>query len=209
MGVAKPGEATARREPAGSGARRGRREQLLEVAVELFATKGYAETTMRDIAEATGILAGSIYHHFSSKEAMLDEILRGFLIPLHERFAAVEREGGDPRETLSELIRISFARIHDSTHAVAVYQNESGNLLHQEAFAYVGDYSARVEQIWLRVLTAGQESGAVRADFDVKLAYLFIRDAIWSAVRWYRPGGQLRPETVADQYLDLLYGGLT
>jgi len=40
------------------------------------------------------------------------------------------------------------------------------------------------------------------------VAYLFIRDAIWSAVRWYRPGGQLRPETVADQYLDLLYGGL-
>ncbi|GAA2737648.1 TetR/AcrR family transcriptional regulator [Actinocorallia aurantiaca] len=208
MGVAKPRETVAKGEPAGSGAKGGRREQLLEVAVELFATKGYAETTMRDIADATGILAGSIYHHFASKEAMLDEILRGFLIPLHERFAAVEREGGGPRETLSELIRISFSCIHDSPHAVAVYQNETDNLLRQEAFAYVGEHSARIEQIWLRVLRAGQESGAIRPDFDAKVAYLFIRDAIWSAVRWYRPGGQLRPETVADQYLDLLYGGL-
>ncbi|WP_106403657.1 TetR/AcrR family transcriptional regulator [Actinocorallia populi] len=205
MGVARSGEATTGREP---GARRGRRDQLLEVAAGLFATKGYAETTMRDIADATGILAGSIYHHFSSKEAMLDEFLRGFLVDLHERFSAAERKNADPQETLSELIRISFSCIHDSPHAVAVYQNESANLKRQEAFAYVGDYGARSEQIWLRVLTAGQEAGVVRPDLDVKVAYLFIRDAVWSAVHWYRPGGQLSLETVADQYLDLLYGGL-
>ncbi len=205
MGVAKSGEATVGRDP---GARRGRRDQLLEVAAGLFATKGYAETTMRDIADATGILAGSIYHHFSSKEAMLDELLRGFLADLHERFAAAERENADPQETLSALIRISFSCIHDSPHAVAVYQNESPNLQRQESFAYVRDYSLRNEQIWLRVLTAGQEAGLVRPDLDVKVTYLFIRDAVWSAVRWYRPGGHLSPETVADQYLDLLYGGL-
>ncbi|GAA0950071.1 TetR/AcrR family transcriptional regulator [Actinocorallia libanotica] len=205
MGVARSGEAATGREP---GARSGRRDQLLEIAAGLFATQGYAETTMRDIADATGILAGSIYHHFSSKEAMLDELLRGFLVDLHERFAAAERENTDPQETLSTLIRISFSCISESPHAVAVYQNESATLQRQEAFAYVGDYGVRIERIWLRVLTAGQEAGVVRSGLDVKVAYLFMRDAIWSAVRWYRPGGQLSLETVADQYRDLLYGGL-
>jgi AcrR family transcriptional regulator len=206
MGSAKSDGTTAGRGPA---ARYGRREQLLEVAVELFATKGYSETTMRDIADATGILAGSIYHHFASKEAMLDEILRGFLTDLHERFAAAERAGGDdPGETISELIRIAFSCIHDSPHAVAVYQNESAALQDQQSFAYIGDYTARIEQIWLRLLTEGQRTGLIRPELEMKIAYRFIRDAIWSAVRWYRPGGPLSLDTVAAQYRDLLYGGL-
>ncbi|GAB2843878.1 TetR/AcrR family transcriptional regulator [Actinocorallia aurea] len=207
MAGTKPREAAQKRTGRTS-ARADRREQLLGVAAELFATRGYAETTMRDIADASGILAGSIYHHFSSKEAILDAILQEFLVGLHGRFSAVEKAGNDPRETLSELIRISFLTIQDTPHEVAVYQNETDNLLRHQDFAYVGDYSLRIEQIWLRVLTAGQMSGIVRPDFDVKLAYLFIRDAIWSAVRWYRPGGQFRGDALADQYLELLYGGL-
>ncbi|GAA0957057.1 TetR/AcrR family transcriptional regulator [Actinocorallia libanotica] len=207
MGVARS-RGTAVKEEAAD-ARRNRREHLLEAAVELFATKGYAATTMRDIADASGILAGSIYHHFASKEAMLDEALRDFLVRLYERFAAAERAGDDPRETLSRLVRISFLSIHESPHAVAVYQNETGSdVLRKEAFAYVTDYGNRIEQVWLRVLTTGQMSGMVRPDFDVKVGYLFIRDAIWSAVRWYRPGGQMTPENLAEQYLGLLYKGL-
>lgn len=185
-----------------------RRARLLEVAAELFATQGYAETTMRDIADKAGILAGSIYHHFSSKEAMLDEILRDFLTRLYEQFSAIEQEDDNPREALSKLVRVSFSWIHDSPHAVAVYQNESDNLVRQEAFSYVADYSLKIEEVWLRVLTRGQTSGVFRPDLDVKVSYLFVRDAIWSAVRWYRPGGQLKPETVAGQFLALLHGGL-
>lgn len=185
-----------------------RRARLLAVAAELFATKGYAATTVRDIADNSGILAGSIYHHFSSKEAMLDEILRDFLSRLYERFSEIERQGDDPREALSKLIRVSFGWIHEAPHAVAVYQNESDNLIGQEAFAYVGDYSLKIEHIWLRVLTAGQTSGVFRPDLDIKVSYLFVRDAIWSSVRWYRPGGQLTSERLADEFLALALNGL-
>ena len=55
-----------------------RRSELLLIAAELFATKGFKNTTVRDIAEASGILSGSLYHHFDSKESMVDEILRTF-----------------------------------------------------------------------------------------------------------------------------------
>ncbi|GAA3940619.1 TetR/AcrR family transcriptional regulator [Actinomadura viridis] len=207
MAVARSRKGSPKGEPAKGGGF-DRRGQLLAVAAELFATQGYSKTTVRDIADAAGILAGSIYHHFDSKEAMLDEILRELLSGLHERFAAIEGRDDDPRATLSELVRASFAAIDEAPHAVAVYQNESGNLAREEAFAYIGAYSARIEKIWLRVLTAGQASGVFRPDLDVKPTYLFIRDAVWSTVRWYRPGGRLRSEAVADHYLGLLYGGL-
>ncbi|TDC71554.1 TetR/AcrR family transcriptional regulator [Actinomadura sp. GC306] len=186
----------------------GRRARLLAVAAELFATQGYAGTTVRDIADKSGILPGSIYHHFSSKEDMLDVILRDFLTRLYEGFSEIERQGDDPREALSKLIRVSFAWIAEAPHAVAVYQNESDNLIGQEGFEYVADYSLKVEQIWLRVLTAGQTSGVFRPDLDIKVSYLFVRDSIWSAVRWYRTGGQLTPESVADEFLALAFHGL-
>src|SRR5262249_57938903 len=45
-----------------------RREEILAIAAKIFADKGYASTTVREIADAAGILSGSLYHHFDSKE---------------------------------------------------------------------------------------------------------------------------------------------
>lgn len=185
-----------------------RRAELLGIAAKLFATRGYRQTTVRDIADAAGILSGSLYHHFGSKEEMLDEILRGFMGQLLARFTEIEKESADPREALDRLIAHSFTVIHESPHAVALYQNESGTLAARPGFEYVDQWGRRIERIWLRVLKSGQESGAFRADVDAHLTYRFIRDTVWCSVRWYRPRGKFRHEAVAEQYLSILYGGL-
>ncbi|MCC5576349.1 TetR/AcrR family transcriptional regulator [Microtetraspora sp. AC03309] len=186
-----------------------RRAELLGIAARLFATQGYARTTVRDIAEDAGILSGSLYHHFSSKEAMLDEILRDFLGQLLVRFTEIEkREGVTPKEKLDELVLHAFVTIHDSPHAVALYQKESGALSHQAAFEYVNKYSHENDEVWLRVLAAGQQSGAFRADIDVDLLYRSMRDSIWATVRWYQPGGGYDPAELAEHFLGILYGGL-
>ncbi len=52
----------------------------------MFAEQGLRTTTVRDIADSAGILSGSLYHHFDSKESMVDEILRGFLDRLFARY---------------------------------------------------------------------------------------------------------------------------
>ena len=57
----------------------GRRADVVQLAGELFAQKGYRATTVREIADAAGILSGSLYHHFDSKESIGDEILSGFI----------------------------------------------------------------------------------------------------------------------------------
>lgn len=193
--------------PGGSGDS-DRRGQLLNIAAAMFATRGYAETTVRDIADEAGILSGSLYHHFSSKEAVLDEILRGFLTALFERFSKIEQETEDPREALDELIVASFEAISATPHAVALYQSQVVALSHQPGFEYVGEYSAEIEKIWLRLLVAGQEAGVFRADVDMNITYRFIRDTVWASVRWYRPRGKYKPGSVAKQYRNLLYGGL-
>jgi AcrR family transcriptional regulator len=185
-----------------------RRDELLGIAARLFAERGFKNTTVRDIADAAGILSGSLYHHFDSKEAMLDEILRDFMGGLHASFAAIVAAGESPRLALEGLVRSSFATIHESPHAVALYQNEAALLAHLPDFSYVATVSQDITTLWLDVLTAGSASGDFRADLDPGVAYRFIRDSVWGSVGWYKPHGKLTHRSVADQYLSLLYGGL-
>jgi hypothetical protein len=52
------------------------------------------------------------------------------------------------------------------------------------------------------------QSGAFRPDLDTEVVYRFIRDTVWVAVRWYRPGGDLSAQEVSDQYLSILLDGI-
>jgi AcrR family transcriptional regulator len=185
-----------------------RRTQLLAIAADLFATRGYAQTTVRDIADEAGILSGSLYHHFDSKEAMLSEVLHQFMDGLLAQFEEIVARTSTPRETLDELIRASFATIHAEPHAVALYQNEAALLSHLPDFEFVPKTGRKIEDVWLHVLVAGRESGDFRQDLESGIIYRFIRDTVWSSVRWYNPRGKLRHEKVADQFITMLHGGL-
>ena len=61
----------------------------------------------------------------------------------------------------------------------------------------------------MTLLTEGVETGALRPDLDVTLTYRFIRDTVWVAVRWYRPGGGHSHEAIAAQYLTILLDGIS
>jgi TetR/AcrR family transcriptional regulator, cholesterol catabolism regulator len=62
--------------------------------------------------------------------------------------------------------------------------------------------------MWLDLLNEGVAGGALRRDLDAELVFRFIRDTVWVAVRWYRPGGSLSAREVADQYLSILLDGI-
>ncbi|AIY19236.1 TetR/AcrR family transcriptional regulator [Pimelobacter simplex] len=185
-----------------------RRAQLLAIAAEMFATRGYSQTTVRDIADEAGILSGSLYHHFDSKEAMLTEILQEFMGNLLQQIREIADAEDSPRAALDGLIMNSFETIHRVPFAVALYQNESALLTTTPEFAFVTKASLDVEKVWLGVLKAGAKAGDFRADLDPGTTYRFIRDAIWSTVRWYNPRGRLQHKALAEQYLEMLHGGL-
>ncbi|MCR3750174.1 TetR/AcrR family transcriptional regulator [Lentzea californiensis] len=186
----------------------GRRQELLALAAQLFAERGYGQTTVRDIADAAGILSGSLYHHFDSKESMVDEILRTFLDELFTRYREVVEAGLGPKQTLKALVVASFEAIDARHAAVAIYQNEAKHLTPLERFSYIEDRSVEFRKLWTVLLEEGMSTGVFRADLDVDVAYRFIRDTVWVAVRWYRPDGGLSAEEVADQYLAILLDGI-
>jgi TetR/AcrR family transcriptional regulator, cholesterol catabolism regulator len=188
-----------------------RRDELLDLAATMFAERGLRATTVRDIADSAGILSGSLYHHFSSKEEMVDELLRGFLDWLFERYQEVVATESNPLERLKGLFLASFEAIEHRHAQVVIYQDEAKRLSGSGhgRFSYVEERNKEQRKMWLDLLNQGVEEGYFRPDIDVDLVYRFIRDTTWVSVRWYQPGGPLTAEEVGRQYLAIVLGGIT
>ena len=186
-----------------------RREELLELAATMFAERGLRATTVRDIADSAGILSGSLYHHFSSKEEMVDELLRGFLDWLFSRYQEIVATEPNPLERLKGLFMASFEAIEDRHAQVVIYQDEANRLSGHERFSYVEERNREQRKMWVDVLNQGIQEGYFRPDLDVDLVYRFIRDTTWVSVRWYQPGGPLTADQVGRQYLAIVLGGIT
>lgn len=185
-----------------------RREELLELAATMFAQRGLRATTVRDIADAAGILSGSLYHHFASKEEMVDEVLRTFLDWLFERYQRIIDTEPNPLARLKGLFMASFDAIERHHAEVVIYQDEAKRLSGQSRFSYIDELNIRQRKMWVDVLTEGIEQGYFQPDIDVDLVYRFIRDTTWVSVRWYQPGGPLTAEQVGRQYLAIVLGGV-
>jgi AcrR family transcriptional regulator len=186
-----------------------RRNELLALAARLFAERGVRATTVRDIADAAGILSGSLYHHFDSKESIVDEILRGFLDDLFGRYREIITSGLSARDTLEALVITSYESFDRWHSAVAIYQAEAKRLSGTSRFAYLDEYNREFRELWRDVLARGVEDGSFRPDLDLELAFRFLRDTVWVAVRWYQPGGRITVGGLAKQYLTIVLDGLT
>jgi AcrR family transcriptional regulator len=185
-----------------------RRGELLRIAAGLFAQKGFKNTTVRDIADASGILSGSLYHHFDSKESMVDEILKTFQEELFGQYDEILASDLDPLTKLERAVLVSFEAIDKHRDEVAIFQNEAAYLLTFDRFAYLGERNRQSREVWLTLLQNGIDGGVLRDDLDLELTYRFIRDTVWVAVSWYRPGGRRTHTEIAKQYLSILLEGI-
>jgi AcrR family transcriptional regulator len=185
-----------------------RRDELLVLAATMFAERGLRATTVRDIADSAGILSGSLYHHFKSKEQMVEEVLRDFLDWLFDRYQQVITTEPNPLERLKGLFMASFEAIEDRHAQVVIYQDEAKRLTALPQFGFVETRNKEQRKMWLDLLNEGVKQGYFRPDIDVDVVYRFIRDTTWVSVRWYQPGGPLTAEEVGRQYLAIVLGGI-
>lgn len=186
-----------------------RRDELLDLAATMFAERGLRATTVRDIADSAGILSGSLYHHFKSKEQMVEEVLKDFLDWLFTRYDEIVAGTTDPLERVRGLFMVSFEAIEHRHAQVVIYQDEAKRLNPLAQFGFLEERNREQRRMWVEVLKQGVAEGSFRPDLDVDLVYRFIRDTTWVSVRWYQPGGPLTAEQVGSQYLAIVLGGIT
>jgi TetR/AcrR family transcriptional regulator, cholesterol catabolism regulator len=185
-----------------------RRDEILALATQIFADKGYASTTVREIADSAGILSGSLYHHFESKESMLHEIMHGFLDYTIAQYRDTIAAGGDPLDVLRALVQDAFTALGSNPAALAVMINEFNFLLQFPRFEYLREGAEETERLWSQVIEEGMRAGVIRSDIEPRMIYRFMRDTIWISVRWYHPDGKYHPDQIAAFYLDVLLDGI-
>jgi TetR/AcrR family transcriptional regulator, cholesterol catabolism regulator len=184
-----------------------RRADVVQLAGELFAQKGYRATTVREIADAAGILSGSLYHHFDSKESIGDEILSSFINDVLADYRAAVSSAGSPRDVLEQIVRSTSRTLSRHRAALAMLQNDWSYFSTQPRFGYLRKALNEIERTWVTQLERGQESGVFRPDLDPRLTYRLLRDVLWIPAQW-RVAGGYSTDQVAEGLLQLLFHGI-
>jgi AcrR family transcriptional regulator len=147
-----------------------RRTEILQTAASLIASSGL-RTSLQEIADAAGILPGSLYHHFESKEAILVELVRRYHADL-DRIGEIAHERLDKRGSrpvADEIVELGSAIAHCAVqHRAALqmsfYEAPSAN---QELVELLEKPPTAVQQAMLQTLRAGRWSGYIRPDIDL------------------------------------------
>ena len=147
-----------------------RRTEILHTAASLIASSGL-RTSLQEIADAAGILPGSLYHHFESKEAILVELVRRYYADL-DRIGEIAHEKldqADPRSVADKIVELgsAIARCavqHRAALQMSFYEAPSAN---PELVELLQNPPTAVQQAMLQTLRAGRWSGFIRSDIDL------------------------------------------
>jgi AcrR family transcriptional regulator len=185
-----------------------RRAAILKIACSLFAKKGFEATSIREIGDAAGILSGSLYHHFTTKEDMLHEIIKDYVHDLLNFYEVTAKSASNPRQALEEMIRFGISESLKLREVHAIVVNDRKYLAAQETFRYIEDAWQDLFRIWYGVLQEGVRVNLFRADLNLHIVLRIIIDSINSTVMWYRPDGRYSVDEVIGVQVELLFRGI-
>jgi TetR/AcrR family transcriptional regulator, cholesterol catabolism regulator len=185
-----------------------RRQQILDTATAVFAEKGIVAATVRDISERAGILSGSLYHHFASKEEMITEILSPAIRSQIDEFDRIVAQHNEPTEILRLIIAAEIAESARAPQVARILRQDEHQIavmvgLH-EVVQQRRAIRARVESVLANGITAGK----FRSDCDPRVTALALFDLTVSAYRHLEPLGRYSTEELTKTITALLMHGL-
>lgn len=186
-----------------------RRREIEEVASELFHANGYAATSVRDIAKALDIQGASLYAHVASKEDVLWSIVDGAATAFEGKAdeAVAETATSDPVERLAALVEAHVDVVTADPERAGVFVTEWRHLSGDRR-ASIAQRRDAYETRFREVIEDGTAVGALRPT-DTALAATFVLTALNGIATWYRPGGRLSADRIADHYVDLALRSLS
>lgn len=184
-----------------------RDEQLVSIAAELFARKGYEGTSLRDIAEQAGITKAALYYWFPEKEALFQRVVAGRMAALVERATAAVAEADKPIDKIRAFLLCSAEQIDtDRSGWISSSNTFWSNFDPNQRKAVVPERD-RFERLLRQCVSEAVEQGALR-DVDPALATRLLLSGLNYLPRWHKPGGRLTAVQVVEQYLDMVLNGL-
>ncbi len=182
------------------------REDVVEAAGRLFASRGFHGTSMRDLGEELGLLGSSLYSHVDSKEQLLVEIIQRGAGMFQEHADRVA--GGDvpPSEKVADLVRGHVSIITSNQDLSATFLNEA-RFLPDESRAAIVEMRDRYEATFREVIASGIADGSFREQ-NPALASIMVLSVLNALTRWYRPSGRQSADEIGEAMVAFVMGGL-
>ena len=198
-----------RPEPAISARRRGRpgydQQSVLEIAVAAFNEFGYDATSMGMLASRLALSKSAIYHHFASKEELLQVALDVALTGLEKILTHEQAQSGPAADRLDFILRGAVDVLVTRQPYVTLLLRLHGNtVVERNALARRREFSQAVAAL----LLAARDEGSVRSDIDPAVVARLLFGMINSIVEWYRPTGPESAAKLADDVLTIALNGL-
>lgn len=184
------------------------RTRILDSAATVLRQKGLAGAKLSEIAKGAGMLAPSIYHHFPSKDHLVEEVMmEGIYHNSRHIVARVEVLGPDAvplvRLRAAIVAHIDFLLSGDDySSAVARVFNDLPDEMRRRVLAAYSSF----DNYWRDLIVAAQADGSASATLDPTVVRKFLIAMLDSCSSWYRPG-KLAPAQIAEQAADLLLHG--
>jgi len=182
--------------------------EICRVAAKVFYEKGYDGASMQDIAEAVGLTKAGLYHHVSSKDMLLFEIMNYGMDILDETVLAKGKEIPDPRERLRRTIlgHIDLVvRARDMEITVILHENRSlKGTLRKKINARKRAYIEYLEDLIARV----QELSGLPPKLSPHIAAFAVLGMINWLYQWYHLEGAVKQEEISSAYVDFFFRGL-
>ena len=184
-----------------------RRDQILKAATRIFSEKTYHGATLKDIADAVGMLKGSLYYYIASKEKLLADIILEAVHTLNEDLVRVENANLSPVERLRQIVRehVKFNAIYREAGILFVTER---NVISSLEMGELIESFGRRDKLLARTLNEAIEMGLYRP-VDVRITSLAIVGLCNSVLFWVRPSGRLSYDDIANSFFELIHDGLS
>lgn len=181
-------------------------DRLTNVALGVFADRGYDGASMDDVARAAGITKAAIYHHVGSKEELLARGLQRALEALFAILAEPQASDGRALDRLHYIVRSVAKLALDVLPELTVLVRVRGNSeTEREALARRRAFDEAIHAM----VREAQAAGDFDASFDAAVVTRLIFGMCNSVVEWYRPDGPLDPDALATTIERLVFEGVT
>jgi AcrR family transcriptional regulator len=182
------------------------RDDILDAAAQVFRQKGFHGASMADIAETVQLQKASLYHHVSSKQEILLELLNRALDMLFEQVDFIAKQPLPADEKLRQMVQAYLRLLAENSDLSAVLLFEHRSLEPAQHKRHIPNRD-RFESLWRHVLDDGIHAGLFHCS-DTALAVRALMGTLNWTLTWSRPDGALTIEQIADQYTGLMLNGL-
>jgi AcrR family transcriptional regulator len=184
-----------------------RDRQILEAAAHIFHERGYADTSVQDVANAVGLLKGSLYYYIESKEDLLFRVLQDVHAQAKQILDVVPEMDVPPLERLAAYVRGHVEFNLRNIEKVAVYYHDFSQLSPDRREEIVATRK-RYEEFVIALIEEAQAAGEVDPDLDAHVATYSVLGMLNWVYTWYRPGGKVSISDFADLVAEIVVGGL-